>query len=76
MSNCEQRPDADDLPHTEWQCNGCGKLNSMHDAECQYCDYEDGADDMPCLSKSGHKWVVSDESENVCYCENCGCLEY
>ena len=48
MSNCEQRPDADDLPHTEWQCNGCGKLNSMHDAECQYCDYQDGDDDVPC----------------------------
>jgi predicted ATP-dependent serine protease len=33
-----QRPDMDDLPHTEWRCEGCGKMNSMWDGECQFCD--------------------------------------
>ena len=32
-----QRPDADDLPHTEWKCDNCGFTNSMHDGDCQRC---------------------------------------
>jgi hypothetical protein len=28
----------DDLPHREWRCEECGAMNSMLDADCQYCD--------------------------------------
>jgi hypothetical protein len=46
-----QRPDADDLPHREWRCEDCGKLNSMWDSECQFCegdaDFDDGTYDEP-----------------------------
>lgn len=32
---------------------------------------------VPCIDKTeNHKWVVSDENENICYCERCGCMEY
>ena len=34
------RPDADDLPHTEWECERCGAINSCLDGECQFCDPE------------------------------------
>ena len=71
----EQRPDWDDLPHTEWKCETCGAMNSCIDGECQYCDGED-PEEVPCIDKAGHEWVVSDENENVCYCEKCGCMEY
>lgn len=36
-----QRPDWDDLPHTEWKCEACGADNSCIDAECQYCDFRE-----------------------------------
>jgi hypothetical protein len=35
---CNQRPDADDLPHTTWECEWCGTENSCLDGECQFCD--------------------------------------
>lgn len=35
---------------------------------------EDG--EVICSDPGGHSWVISDENENVCYCENCGCYEY
>ena len=34
----DQRPDQDDLPHTEWICEECHSSNSCLDAECQFCD--------------------------------------
>ena len=40
MTHLDQRPDADDLPHTEWKCEFCGAENSCLDADCQYCDGE------------------------------------
>ena len=38
MMQLDQRPDADDLPHTEWKCEICGFENSCLDAECQNSD--------------------------------------
>lgn len=32
--------------------------------------------EVPCIDVKHHAWVVSDENENVCYCEKCGCAEY
>jgi hypothetical protein len=33
--------------------------------------------EVPCVDGTErHVWVVSDENENVCYCERCGCPEY
>jgi hypothetical protein len=32
------RPDTDDLPHQQWKCDCCNAINSMFDAECQFCD--------------------------------------
>jgi hypothetical protein len=34
----EERPDMDDLPHTEWECIRCGFINSCLDGECQNID--------------------------------------
>jgi hypothetical protein len=32
---------------------------------------------VPCVDGTeNHKFVISDENENVCYCERCGCVEY
>jgi hypothetical protein len=33
-----QRPDVDDLPHTEWECERCHAMNSCIDGDCQFCD--------------------------------------
>lgn len=44
-----------------------------------YQEYKDTCEengDIPCVDQAGHKWVVSDEDDNVCYCEKCGCSEY
>lgn len=30
--------------------------------------------DVPCADPAGHAWVISDEDENYCYCEKCGCV--
>ncbi len=35
------RPDSDDMPHKEWKCPHCYAVNSMWDAECQFCDYHE-----------------------------------
>ena len=43
------------------------------DAYREEC-YEHG--DVPCTDPAGHVWAVSDENENYCYCEKCGCVEY
>jgi hypothetical protein len=32
------RPDMDDLPHTNWTCEKCKAVNSCLDGECQFCD--------------------------------------
>jgi hypothetical protein len=33
--------------------------------------------EVPCVDGTdSHKWVTSDEDENICYCEICGCREY
>lgn len=32
--------------------------------------------EVPCIDNKHHKWVVSDENENICYCERCGTPEY
>lgn len=38
---------------------------------------DDGAEDVPCVAPGElHVWVVSDENENVAYCEKCGKPEY
>ena len=36
--------------------------------------YRDG--EIPCVSMDHHRWVVSDEDDNVVYCKRCGCAEY
>ena len=33
-----ERPDMDDLPHTEWKCEECAAVNSCLDGDCQFCD--------------------------------------
>lgn len=71
----DQRPDADDLPHTNWTCENCGYENSCLDGECQNSDCTP-YDNVPCVDSKGHHWVVSDENENVSYCSTCGCPEY
>lgn len=43
------------------------------DAYREEC-YENG--DVPCNDPEGHVWAVSDENDNYCYCEKCGCCEY
>lgn len=39
-------------------------------AEC----HENG--EIPCCDPEHHVWAVSDDNENYCYCEKCGCSEY
>jgi hypothetical protein len=34
-------------------------------------DYDDSYP-PPCTSPRGHRWVCSDEDEELTYCENCG----
>jgi hypothetical protein len=45
---------------------------SFHDNEMD----DDDPAEIECDDPRGHKWVVSDENENICYCERCGCGEY
>ena len=37
---------------------------------------EDYSDEPKCSDPRGHRFVVSDEDENYCYCERCGVCEY
>ena len=40
-------------------------------------DFYDDEVQVPCVDNTeNHIWVVSDEDENICYCERCGTLEY
>lgn len=32
--------------------------------------------EVPCVTPAHHSWVVSDENEEVAYCQWCGCCEY
>jgi hypothetical protein len=43
------------------------------DAYREEC-YENG--EVPCDDPAHHVWAVSDENDNYCYCEKCGCCEY
>lgn len=49
-----------------------GGTMTMEEYEMQ-C-HENG--EPPCNTIYGHEFVVSDEDENYCYCENCGCVEF
>ena len=32
---------------------------------------------VPCIDGTeNHRWAMSDDNENVCYCSRCGCCEY
>jgi len=48
-----------------------GLDTSFHDNEMDVDDYDDSYP-PPCTSRSGHRWVCSDENEELTYCENCG----
>jgi hypothetical protein len=52
--------------------------HEMEDAIAAKADVEVDAEIVvPCMDGTeNHKFVVSDENENVCYCERCGCMEY
>lgn len=45
---------------------------SFHEAEVE----DDDPAEVPCIDRQGHRWTVSDENENVCYCSRCGVPEY
>jgi hypothetical protein len=32
--------------------------------------------EVACVDPAHHVWAVSDENDNYCYCEKCGCCEY
>jgi hypothetical protein len=32
--------------------------------------------EVACVDPEHHVWAVSDEDDNYCYCERCGCVEY
>lgn len=32
--------------------------------------------EVACTDPEHHVWAVSDENDNYCYCEKCGCCEY
>lgn len=38
--------------------------------------FDDDNSEPRCSDPRGHKFVISDEDENYCYCERCGCIEY
>jgi hypothetical protein len=52
--------------------------HEMEEAIAAKADVEVDAEIVvPCMDGTeNHKFVVSDENENVCYCERCGCIEY
>lgn len=61
-------------PHEE--ADRQAELEARQDAYEEYrttC-FESG--EAPCIDIKHHKWVISDENDNVCYCEKCGCPEY
>lgn len=52
-------------------------LDRMAEDQLDHPEEDEDYDDGPrCTDSRGHKWVVSDENENYCYCERCGCCEY
>jgi hypothetical protein len=52
--------------------------HKMEEAIAAKADVEVDAEIVvPCMDGTeNHKFVVSDENENICYCERCGCIEY
>jgi hypothetical protein len=52
--------------------------HKMEEAIAEKADVEVDAEIVvPCMDGTeNHKFVVSDENENICYCERCGCIEY
>jgi hypothetical protein len=74
------QPEEVDLPHTDWKCEDCSKLNSCFDAECQYCegniiDFDEEEEECE------HEWTytgteyggddTSYHGEGRCYCIHC-----
>lgn len=56
-----------------------GAYVERHYTQAEYDAYQEECcehGDVPCSDPAGHVWVVSDEDENYCYCEKCGCCEY
>lgn len=45
-------------------------------ARARYVDECEENGEVPCIDARHHHWVCSDENENVCYCDKCGCGEY
>lgn len=54
----------------------CPHCNEEHAADSQWVCQARVNGDEPCIDQHGHKFVVSDDDENICYCERCGCGEY
>lgn len=44
--------------------------------DAPFSDDWDDSGEPECTDKRGHKWVVSDENDDVCYCERCGSSEF
>lgn len=55
-------------------CPGCGRDDHAPSLDWKCIASADG--EIPCIDSRGHSWVVSDENENICYCDKCGCMEY
>jgi hypothetical protein len=52
---------------------------ALGQAAGKYADYEQEcyeSGEVPCIDTHGHSWTVSDEDDNICYCNKCGCSEY
>ena len=48
------------------------KLSPM--AQYRFDCAENGEE--PCIDPGHHRWVISDENEEIAYCSKCGCGEY
>lgn len=57
-----ERPDMDDLPHTEWECEHCGFRNSCLDGTCQNpdCEHVEEYDCDCCGTLGGEPMTASD----------------
>ena len=58
------------------RCFGCHAWNAACPEDDFDGDEDDDEDDDgypgPCTNAGGHSWVVSDENEEISYCEHCG----
>lgn len=58
------------------RCVDCGAFLPTAEGS-HWAPERDDHIEVPCIDgKESHVWVVSDENENICYCERCGCHEY